>query len=315
MRYSRQIIYEKIGKDRQKLLESSKVVVVGAGALGSVALELLARAGVGNLVIIDRDLLEEHNLQRQSLYTEDDLGKAKAALAYSHLKKINSSINIEYHITDLSHTNVDLLKSDLVLDCTDNLATRFLINEFCRKNKIPWIYTAVIESRGMLLTIMPCRKFCFRCIFKESSGLDTCETAGILNTTPHALVAMQVTEAFKILTKQLPEKDLINFDLWNLKLSKIKVKQNLDCPVCQGKYEYLEGKGFGLVKLCGSGNYQFKGKVAYYSLREKLSKIGKVNDLGYCFQFKELTVFKDRVLIKADKESEAKSLYSKYIGN
>ncbi|RME55217.1 NAD(P)H-binding protein [Candidatus Woesearchaeota archaeon] len=315
MRYSRQIIYEKIGKEKQKLLESSKVVVVGCGALGSIASELLVRAGVGHIIIIDRDILEEHNLQRQTLFTEGDIGHAKAYAAAQHLKKINSHVIIDYHIDDLSHKNTDLLKSNLVLDCTDNMHTRFLINEYCRKNKIPWIYTAVIESRGMMMSITPKRKHCFRCVFDEPSHVETCETAGILNTTPHALVAMQVTEAFKILTKQLSEKDLVNFDLWNLKLSKVKVKSNPQCPVCNGVYEYLDGKKESLVRLCGSGNYQFKGKVAYYSLKNNLSKIGKVKDLGYCFHFKELTVFKDRVLIKSDSEAKARSLYSKYIGN
>jgi adenylyltransferase/sulfurtransferase len=315
MRYSRQIIYEKIGSERQKMIEKSKVAVVGAGALGSIACELLVRAGIGRLVIIDRDILEEHNLQRQALFTEEDIGKSKAAAAESHLKKINSKVKIETYITDLDHQNIDLLRADLVLDCTDNLFTRFLINEYCRSKKIPWVYTAVIGCSGMLMNIIPKRKYCFRCIFEEASGLDTCETAGILNTTPHALVAMQVTQVLKIITKQPSEKDLINLDLWNLKLSRVKVKHNPKCPVCQGKYEYLEGKSHGLVKLCGSGNFQFKGKLKYFSLKDSLSKIGKVTDLGYCFHFKELIVFKDRVLIKAKTESEAKSLYSKYIGN
>jgi adenylyltransferase/sulfurtransferase len=316
MRYSRQVIYEKIGPERQKMIESSKVCIVGCGALGTVAAELLTRAGIGRLVLIDRDIIEEHNLQRQTLFTEEDVGRAKAEAAAAHLNKINSNVKVNYHITDLDHKNVDLLKSHIVLDCTDNLFSRFLINEFCYKNKIPWIYCAVIGSTGMLMNIIPKRRHCFRCIFEESSGLDTCETRGILNTTPHALIAMQVTEALKILTKQVSEKDMMHFDLWNLKLSRIKVKKKVDCPVCsKGIFEYLEGKSHGLVKLCGSGNFQFKGKVAFYSLKDKLSKVGKVQDMKYCFHFKELTVFKDRVLIKADDEAKAKSLYSKYIEN
>ncbi len=315
MRYSRQIIFERIGAERQKMIEGSRVAVVGCGALGTVAAELLARAGVGRIVLIDRDIVEEHNLQRQAMFTEEDIGKAKADAAASHLKKINSLIKVEANIADLDYKNVDLLKSDLVLDCTDNMSTRFLINEFCVKEKIPWVYTAVIGSAGMMLNFVPKRNVCFRCIFEEVSGLDTCETQGILNTTPHALAAIQVTEAIKMLTHQPNEKDMVHFDLWNLKLSKVKVKHNPDCPVCSGKHEYLDGKSYDIVRLCGSGNYQLKMKVPYYSLKEKLLKLGEVKDMKYCFHFRELVVFKDRILVKAKDEAAAKSLYSKYVGD
>ncbi len=240
MRYSRQVIYEKIGGERQMLIAKSSAAIVGCGGLGSTAAELLARGGIGKLILIDRDVIEESNLQRQALFNEKDVGKSKAKVAEAAIGEINSSVKVVGNMEELNSSNLKLLDSDIVLDCTDNIATRLLINEYCRKHGIPWIYTAVVGTTGMLLNIIPRRKYCFRCVMKKAGVGDTCETRGILNTTPRALVAMQVTEALKILTKQQCETSLVHFDLWNLKLEKLKVKPNPDCPVCKGKYEILE---------------------------------------------------------------------------
>src|SRR3989344_6084298 len=128
-RYSRQILLKEIGREGQKLLQDKKVAIVGVGALGTVAAELLARAGVGNLILVDRDMVEESNLQRQTLFDEKDIGKNKAAAAEQRIKKINSDIKVEFHSIHLNPQNIDVLQSaDLILDCTDNLQTRFLIN-------------------------------------------------------------------------------------------------------------------------------------------------------------------------------------------
>ncbi|MFH1636868.1 MAG: HesA/MoeB/ThiF family protein [Candidatus Woesearchaeota archaeon] len=315
MRYSRQIIYEKLGEEKQKVIAKASATIVGCGALGSTAAELLARAGIGELKLIDRDIVEESNLQRQSLFTEADVGKSKARACETWIRAINRSVKVKAHPEELNCSNLRLLDSDIVLDCTDNIATRLLINEYCRKNSIPWIYTAVIGTTGMLLNIIPKRKYCLRCVIKEVEGLDTCETRGILNTTPRALVAMQVTEALKIITKQPCEKSLVYFDLWNLKLEKVNVKQNPNCPVCKGKYDLLDNKEKEIVKFCGSSSFQLKGKYDYEKLKKKLAKEIGIDEHEDFFTVNGLTVFRDRVLVKAKGEKEAKSLYSKYVGN
>ncbi len=240
MRYSRQIIFEYIGKDKQELLKKSKVAIIGCGGLGTRTAELLARAGVGEITLIDKDKVELSNLQRQSLFKESDIGRDKAEAAKEELHKINSQIKINAITQTLDRRNADLLKCNLVLDCTDNLETRFIINDYCAKNKIPWIYAAVIASGGMVMNILPRRGYCFRCVVKESECQDNCETRGILNSAATAISAIQATEALKILTKQPCENSLININLWPLKLTKINVKNNPNCPTCKGKYEYVD---------------------------------------------------------------------------
>lgn len=315
MRYSKQILVKQIGAENQKKLESARVAIVGLGATGSSSAEMLARAGVGNLVLIDRDVVELTNLQRQSLFTEADIGKPKALAAKEALQRINSSISITAFPNDLDYDNVNLLESDLILDCTDNLFTRFLINDYCKKNNKPWIYSAVVGTKGMTMNFLPSSKVCFSCIFSLVEGLETCETAGILNTVPTAVTALQVTEAFKILTAQKPRKKLLYIDLWKGSFEEIAVKADRKCRACKGSYEYLEGKKQEIVKFCGSGTFQMKGKFDYGELKRRLNMVGKVVDMGICFKFSAMIIFPDRVLINAQNEEEAKILYSKVVGN
>lgn len=318
MRYSRQEIFSKIGKKGQEILLDSRIAIIGLGAIGSVCAELLTRAGIGNLIIVDRDLIELSNLQRQSLYDEDGVGKSKAIQAKEKLSKINSGINIKAFPNDLNFENINEIigKVDLVLDCTDNLDTRFLINEYSLKKNIPWIYGGAIEDRGFVLLIKP-GKFCFRCIFNEASNLDTCDTVGVLNTITHSIASIQVNEAIKYLLNEDYEGELIKFDIWNNELKKFKVKRKENCLVCKGNFEYLNGKkGANIIKFCSSGNYQIRnGNIDLNKIKSRLINIGKTDDLGYCLRFNNMFIFKDRTLIKAKSEEEAKSLYSKYIGN
>ena len=318
MRYSRQEIFSKIGKKGQEILLDSRIAIIGLGAIGSVCAELLVRAGIGNLVIVDRDLIELSNLQRQSLYDEDGVGKSKAIQAKEKLSKINSGINIKAFPNDLNFENINEIigKVDLILDCTDNLDTRFLINEYSLKKNIPWIYGGAIEDRGFVLLIKP-GKFCFRCIFNEASNLDTCDTVGVLNTITHSIASIQVNEAIKYLLNEDYEGELIKFDIWNNELKKFKVKRKENCLVCKGNFEYLNGKkGANIIKFCSSGNYQIRnGNIDLNKIKSRLINIGKTDDLGYCLRFNNMFIFKDRTLIKAKSEEEAKSLYSKYIGN
>lgn len=329
MRYIRQEILKEVGKKGQQKLREGTIAIVGLGALGSVSAELLARAGIRKLVLVDRDIVELSNLQRQSLFSENDIGKAKALQAKERLKGINSDVAVGSFIDDLNSDNIGKIlnekyKADLILDCTDNLETRFLLNDFSLKNNIPLIYSAAVGSKGFVFNSIPKRTACLRCFLKESPQLDTCETAGVLNTTTNLISSLQANEAIKILLNRDYEKKLMYFDVWQNKLLKVNVNKSKSCIACaKNKFEYLDGKKSPrIVKLCGEGVYQIKakspmGKGQFSSLKNKLEKIGMVADFGNCTNFNgKITIFKDgRALIKAKNSKEAKSVYSKFVGN
>jgi len=302
MRYIRQEQFSKIGKENQEKLLKATVSIVGIGALGTTVLDILSRAGIGRIKIIDRDIIELNNLHRQILFTEEDLGKPKVAVAKEKILQINSEINIEEHLIDLDYDNIDLIKSDLIIDCTDNIYTRFLINEYSRK------MTMNVTSETP----------CFSCIFKEpGQPLDTCDTEGILNTVPHALAAIQATEAIKILTDQDYSKELIHYNLWNNEITKVKVKKSNECTVCNGKYKYLEGKkSRGVIKICGSCNYQIKiENVNMLDLFNKLNKLNSIKTTEDCLILPNVIFFKSgRALVKAKTKEKAKAIVDRYLG-
>ncbi|MBI2660368.1 ThiF family adenylyltransferase [Candidatus Woesearchaeota archaeon] len=285
MRYIRQQIFKEIGKKGQEKLGKSTAAIVGIGALGSNSAELLARAGVGSLILIDRDVVELSNLQRQRLFDENDVGKPKALAAKEHLAKINSEIKTDFLIDDLNFGNIGKIfgkKIDLILDCTDNLETRFLINDFCIKYRIPFIYSSAVGSKGYVFDIVPNKTACLRCFLKEAAQLDTCETAGVLNTTTSMISTIQANEAVKILLRKDFEKNLLFFDVWKNELSKIKVNRNNNCVCCiKNNFEYLNGKKASkIVKLCGDNIYQIKTRRIdenqFNKLKNKLNNIGKI---------------------------------------
>lgn len=334
MRYIRQQTLREIGKKGQAKLQESAVAIVGLGALGSVSSELLARAGVGKLILIDRDIVELSNLQRQGLFDESDIGKPKSAQAKEHLNKINSDVKVDFFIDDLNFQNIERILSnntlsskgriDLLLDCTDNLETRFLLNDFCIKNLIPFIYSSAVGSKGCMFNIIPKKTPCLRCFLREAVQLDTCETLGVINTITNLISSLQVNSAIKILLKRGDfEARLLFFDIWKNELLKIKVNKNKNCICCANSaFEYLGGKKEAkIVKLCGNEMYQIKSaqmdKQQFNEIKSKLKKIGKIADFSYCINFdNKITLFNDgRALIKAKGEKEAKSLYSRLIGN
>ena len=251
MRYNKQISLKNIGIKGQKKLDKSFVALVGLGALGSHSASLLARAGI-NLILIDRDIVELDNLQRQELYTEKDVGKEKALVTYQHLKEINSSIKVEYYVTELNHKNLKILdKSNLILDCTDNLETRFLINEYSISKNKPWIYTGIIANQGMILSFN--NSYCFNCIFKEpDESIETCDTLGLNNAVASLFSSLQVNESIKILVSGKNTQEMIYFDMESLDFKKIKVNKNLKCKTCNKEFSYINGKKkSNFVKLCG----------------------------------------------------------------
>lgn len=241
LRYSRQTLLEQIGKKGQLKLKDSRISIIGCGALGSASAELLSRAGVGSITLVDKDLVELSNLPRQSLYTESDVQNktAKAEAAKNHLAKINSGTRFSQHVTEVTAENIDSFVKgfDCVIDGTDNFETRFIINESCVKHNIPWIYTGVLKTEGSLLTIIPGKTPCLKCVFNHPPlKTENANTAGVLNTTVSFAASLQVTEALKILLEK-PEsikRGLLVFDLWQARLELIPIASPAkgQCPVC-----------------------------------------------------------------------------------
>ncbi len=246
-RYSRQTIYPNIGDEGQARLLKSRAVIIGCGALGGTIANLLVRAGIGNIKIIDRDFIEYHNLQRQVLFTEADIkgGLPKAIAAERYLRKVNSTIDIKGIVAEVNSANIESLcnGTDIILDGSDNFETRLLINDFALKNKIPWVYGGIVGAHGMTMNIMPGETPCFRCIHTVTASMEkplTCESAGVINSVPAIIGSLQAAEAIKILLGA-PEinRDLIVIDVWTGNFDRIKSHRLTDCPACNGKYEYL----------------------------------------------------------------------------
>ena len=334
-RYSRQILFNQIGKVGQEKLLNSRVLLVGCGALGASHAEILARAGVGFLRIVDRDFVEFTNLQRQTLYSEMDAKERlpKAIAAKNRLAKINSEIEIEAIVADVNHSNIEsfLKDVDLILDGTDNFQIRYLLNDTCVKHKKTWIYGAAVSSYGTTMTIFPNETPCLRCIFEEmpSAGSSpTCDTAGVIQPIISSISAIQTTEALKILTGNFDNlhKSLIQIDVWQNDWRKIKLgKPNDDCECCgKRNFEFLnaESNEFSAV-LCGRNAVQIAPKpteIDLENLAEKLKSHGeiKLNEylLRLTFEDYELTVFRDgRAIIRGtDDVTLARSIYAKFVG-
>src|SRR5438128_1661940 len=201
-RYSRQIIFAEIGAEGQRRLANSRVLIIGCGALGSAQAESLARAGVGELRVVDRDFVEFSNLQRQTMFTEADANDRlpKVIACANHLREINSNVAVEPEIADVNHSNIERLieNCDVVIDGTDNFATRYLINDACVKHNVNWIYGAAVGSYGVTMTIRPNITPCLRCIFPEAppaASAPTCDTSGVIMPIISLVAAAQISEA------------------------------------------------------------------------------------------------------------------------
>ncbi len=334
-RYSRQILFAGIGEDGQRRLRAARVLVVGCGALGSAHAETLARAGVGHLRIVDRDFVEPSNLQRQTMFTESDAEKRlpKAVAAANHLREINSEVDVEPHIVDVNHSNIEQLlrDCDVVIDGTDNFSVRYLINDACVKHQINWIYGAAVGSYGVTMTIRPHATACLRCVFEEAppaASAPTCDTAGVIMPIINIVSAVQIAEAFKLIAGHVEDLhgSLMQFDVWRNEWRKIGAgKQRGDCPTCVlGIYETLTSASDDAAVLCGRDAIQISPsqptRINFASLAERLRRAGEVKFNEYLLRFKtggfELTVFQDaRSIIRGtDEIAVARSLYAKYIG-
>ena len=338
-RYSRQIRFAPLGEAGQRSLLNSRVTLCGCGALGTVVANLLVRAGVGFLRILDRDFIELHNLQRQLLFDEEDVaaGLPKAEAAARKLRAINGEIVIEPVVTDLDHTNVLQLLGDvdLIVDGTDNFETRYLVNDAAVMLGKPWIYGGVIGAEGQSMTIVPGTTPCLRCLIETAPppGLTpTCETAGVLGPAVAIIASIEAAEAIKLLTGAFDvlNRGLILIDLWDWsfrQLSLSGLRDQVDCPCCRHRrFEWLSGdRGSHTTTLCGRNAVQVAHRrpepLDFTELAARLQPLGEVRHNAFMLRFVVdgygFAVFPDgRAIIQGTNDiAKAKSLYAQFIGS
>jgi molybdopterin-synthase adenylyltransferase len=333
-RYSRQMLFAPIGEAGQELLATAIVAIVGCGATGAATAALLARAGVGTLLLIDRDFVEESNLQRQVLFDEADAAAAtpKAEAARRQIARFNSVIRVHAHVADLVPANIrELLQgADLILDATDNFETRYLINDYAIEQDKPWIYSAAVGAYAATMNILPGKTACLACLFpKPPSGpVETCDTAGILNTAVNFAASIQVTEALKYLTGACDtmRRSLLAWDLWENERSEIAAAApRPGCEVCGLRnFAHLRGEGRPHITLCGRNSVQIHEHhrpVDLAAAADRLRPHGEVRHNGLLLQFRRgphtLTLFADgRALIQGTTDiALARTLYARFVGS
>lgn len=336
-RYSRQILFKPIGAEGQKKLMAAKAAVVGAGALGTVIANHLVRSGVGFVRLIDRDVVELSNLQRQILFDEDDarLNLPKAVAAKQKLSMINSTVSVEAVIADINLDNAEYLLKDVnvIVDGTDNFATRYLINDVAVKYGIPWVYGGAVSSRGMFAAFKPGETPCYRCLFPNMpAGLgETCDTVGVLSPVTDIIGSFQAMEAIKILVGAKTNPNLEQFDIWDNAFFEMDITEgrNPNCPTCAlHQYDFLDRTSnlqVGYTSLCGRNTVQInprqKRTLDFAKLAERLQDSGRVVANDFLLRFApddeiSIVVFKDsRVLIHGTNDlAKAKTYYAKYMG-
>jgi adenylyltransferase/sulfurtransferase len=333
-RYSRQVLFAPIGEVGQQRLAASTVAIVGCGATGAASAALLARAGIGALILVDRDFVEESNLQRQVLFDEADAEAAtpKAEAARRQIARFNSGIQVGACVADLVPDNIHTLLKDaqIILDATDNFETRYLINDYAVEQRLPWIYAAAIGAYAATMNILPGETACLACLFPTppSGPVETCDTAGILNTAVNFAASIQVTETIKYLTgaRDAMRRTLLSCDLWQNERSEISAaKPRPGCEVCQGHdFAHLRGEGRPHITLCGRNSVQIHEHhrpVDLAAAAERLRPHGEVRQNGLLLQFRRgphtLTLFADgRALIQGTTDiALARTLYARFVGS
>lgn len=306
------------------MLRKATVAIIGCGGTGSAAAEYLARAGV-NLRLIDRDIVEISDLQRQ-LYREEDVGKPKVFALKERLEDVNSEITIEAFSEDLNSSNIEKLLShtSLVLDGTDNMQTRFLLNDFCMKNKLPFTYAAAIKSEALFTLIVPGETPCLRCFIPGATN-DTCETVGILGPAVGVIGIISAAEAIKYLTNSgLNIKGhILHLNFYKNIYELIELKKSKNCSSCRGEYEFLDKPSRRLTQLCG-GTFQFllSKDIDVSNIINNLEKnsdfkiINKGKDFAQLSYKKHMiTLFKTRMIVQnAKSEKDVRILVAKILG-
>jgi molybdopterin/thiamine biosynthesis adenylyltransferase len=332
-RYSRQSRFAPVGEEGQRRIRAASVVVVGCGALGTVEAEILARAGVGRLRVIDRDFVERSNLQRQFLYCEADAeaGLPKAMAAARRLAQVNSDVAIEPLVADLTPASAEELLegTDLIVDGTDNFEARFLINDFAVREEIPWIYAAAVGSYGLKLPIVPGQTACLRCVYPEppQGAQPTCETDGVLAPVTAAIASLACGDALRILacgSGSLLAR-MTTVDVWSGEIRQTKPPaRDPACPCCARRdFVHLNGQRRAPISLCGRNAVQIHERsrpVDLVELAKRLAPLATVRSNDFAVRAMvesfELTVFPDgRAIIKGTTDpGVARGVYARYVG-
>lgn len=320
-RHHRQSLLPDFGPASSDTLRAAHAAIVGCGALGSSVIDHLARAGVGTLTILDRDTVELTNLQRQTLYTMHDLGVPKVEAARRRVEAIDPSVKVHARAVDLrpedaedvlglhsdrtvppiaalSGRSMDAGKHQpphatvggtVLIDCTDNFETRYLLNDLAVKHSIPLIYGGVIATRGMAMTILPGESACLRCAFEdapEPGSQPTCDTAGVLGPVAAIVAAVQATEALKILVGRRDKcsRTLLDMDPWQGQRRRLDLARRDDCPCCgQRRFEFLAGRSTDAA-LCGQDAVQVHSapgtRLDLVAMQERLAPHGAFTRLG-----------------------------------
>jgi molybdopterin/thiamine biosynthesis adenylyltransferase len=338
-RYQRQMLLPQIGRAGQERLAASRVLLVGCGALGTTIADQLARAGVVHLTIADRDIVELTNLQRQTLFDESDAAAEvpKAVAAAKRLAAVNSSIEIVPLVTDVHAGNIEELlirRFDLILDGTDNVQTRYLLNDVSVKHGIPWVYGAAVATEGRVMGIVPHATACLRCIFPqppEPRDLPTCDTAGVLGMGAAIVGAYQAIEAIRILIGRGSAGTLMRLEFWPPRMHIVPTAdaRRDDCSCCgRRSFDFLDAAAEDTAVLCGRNAVQLRpgAKVEpnLDRLYDKLRTAGNVQRTPYFVKCRlndpagvSLTIFPDgRSLVQGVTDpGRAKSLHARFVGS
>lgn len=331
-RYQRQALFAPLGAAGQARLGAARVAIVGAGALGTHLVNLLARGGVGFLRVIDRDVVEWTNLHRQVMFDESDAreGRPKAEAAAAAVARFNAEVAVEPRVADLSPRNAaELLAGvDLILDGTDNVETRYLINDFAVKTGVPWIYGGAVGSTAVACAFAPGGP-CLRCLWDDPpppGSLPTCDTAGVLPSAPALAASLQAAWAMRALAGDAIEPWLVQIDVWDGQTARVRVRKRDDCKTCvRGAYEFADAKATSwTTNLCGRGAVQVSPPEAapldLAALASRFAPLGEVRRKGLYLEFDveghTLMVFADsRVIVKNTTDPiRARTLVARYLG-
>ncbi|MCU5745183.1 ThiF family adenylyltransferase [Staphylococcus sp. SQ8-PEA] len=298
-RFSRQVLFKDIGEKGQHLLSTSHVLIIGMGALGTHVAEGLTRSGVGELTIVDRDYIELSNLQRQTLFTEEDAEAVlpKAVAAQKHLHAINQSVQLHSHIAHVDRYFLEQCRPsiDLIIDATDNFETRLLINDYAYSKGLPWIYGGVVQSTYVEAPFLPGQTPCFNCMMRNLQAITmTCDTVGVIQPAVTMTASLQVSDALKVLTQQPMSTNMIYGDIWSgshqrIGFSKMSRHQ---CPTCGSAptYPYLNRNERQYATLCGRDTVQYNNNSISQEMLETFLQSKQINykknDFIIRFQFK-----------------------------
>lgn len=338
LRYARQAVLPEIGLAGQQAISRARVTIVGLGALGSACADILARAGVGSLTLVDRDLVEQTNLQRQTLYAEADVGEPKAVAAVERLRRVNSTITLNPRVMDVNPRSVAALIDDspeILVDGSDNFALRYLLNDLAVRERLPLVYGGVLGFDGAVHTFMP-GKACLRCVFPDPpppGSQPTCDTAGVFGPAVSIVAALQARDVIllaagrgDLLAPSLETFRLTSHTRQRLDLSMAK---RSDCPCCgERRFEFLSAPVHDELSLCGQDAIQIAPaptSIDLASLEGRLRVVARVVRTKFLLRatfapgesVREITVFADgRTLIAGTRDpAVARAAYARFIGH